>query len=103
MQVKISYTSELNEVPKEVSSILLQVSREIRRSEEDLERSISSLEENRLDEAKVHMNLFKTKLQKMFSRLTDCQIVLDGYENAINQKQQQSESPFKNQENSVEE
>jgi hypothetical protein len=87
MQVKISYTAELGDVPREVSNILKSIELELDKSRLDLEHAFNTLNLNELSDSKVHMNLFKTKLQKMFVRLSDCQIVLEDYENVLNQQQ----------------
>jgi hypothetical protein len=86
MQVKISYTAELSDVPKEVSNILKSIEVELDKSHRDLQRAIGELSENEISDAKANMNMFKTRLQKMFARLADCQVVLEGYEDVINKQ-----------------
>jgi hypothetical protein len=86
MQVKISYTAEIGDVPREVSNILKLIDLDLDKSRLDLEHAYNTLNLNDLNDAKAHMNLFKTKLQKMFARLTDCQVVLEGYEEVVNKQ-----------------
>ena len=101
MQVKISYTAELGDVPREVSNILKSIDFDLNKAGLDLERAFEELNNGELADAKVHMNLFKGRLQKMFARLADCQVVLEGYENVVNQ--QAAPKPTLQQENSIEE
>lgn len=86
MQVKISYTAEVTDVPKEVANILNMLSNDVHKLYGMIETIQNSLDEAETASAKSNINLTKEKMQKMFARLTDCQVIIEGYEGVVNQK-----------------
>ena len=86
MQVKISYTAEVTDVPKEVANILNMLSNDVPKLYGMIETIQNSLDEAETASAKSNINLTKEKMQKMFARLTDCQVIIEGYEGVVNQK-----------------
>lgn len=91
MQVKISYTVDMADVPKEVSSILSGLTAESEQLVRLVGESTHCLRSNDLGVAKLHISFLKEILQRMFSRLTDCQTILEGYEKALNPQQESKE------------
>lgn len=96
MQVKISYTAEVSDVPQEVSNILNTLTREATDFLDVVEETKTHLEEHELPISKLKMKVLMEKLQKMFARLTDCQVILDGYEKVID-SQPQGQQPTQEQ------
>lgn len=93
MQVKISYTAEVEDVPLEVSNILNTLdaqSHELQELINEVQTLLNSKEPVSL--TKIKLKLMSDRLQKMFARLTDCQVILDGYEKVTNQTKQQQET-----------
>lgn len=94
MQVKVSYTSELEDVPDEVALITQGLSSDIERFETLMREAYKDLRAGEVSLGKMKLKTGMTKLQKMFARLTDCQVILDGYEKVKNpQEQEQKPSP----------
>lgn len=88
MQVKISYTAEVTDVPQEVSNILNTLTIEGADFFDVVQEAKDHLDNSDLPIARLKMRFLTEKLQKMFSRLTDCQVILDGYERVINSQTQ---------------
>jgi hypothetical protein len=93
MQVKISYTAEIVDVPKEVANILRTLEDDSAKLNSLIQTSKINLLELDLNAAKSDMNLVKEKMQRMFARLTDCQVILTGYEDVVNQKTTGQDKP----------
>jgi len=93
MQVKISYTAEIVDVPKEVANILGTLEDDSAKLKSLIQTSKINLLELDLNAAKSDMNLVKEKMQRMFARLTDCQVILAGYEDVVNQKTTGQDKP----------
>lgn len=96
MQVKISYTSDISDVPKEVAGILQRLVEDSEQLSKMVNESQLSLKENELSVSKIQILAVKEKLQKMFGRLTDCQSILDGYEKALNPQLQELKNEAQN-------
>jgi hypothetical protein len=95
MQVKVSYTSDLEDVPYEVASISNGLAKEIEKFQKLMQEASNDLHDKEVVLAKLKLKTGMEKLQKMFARLTDCQVILEGYEkvkNPQNQDQQQTNS-----------
>lgn len=90
MQVKISYTAEVEDVPAEVSNILNTLSTQSSELQELIYEAQGLLnDKDPVSLPKIKLKLMSDKLQKMFARLTDCQVILDGYEKVTAQSQPQ--------------
>jgi hypothetical protein len=89
MQVKVSYTSELEDVPDEVALITQGLSSDIERFETLMREAYKDLRAGEVSLGKMKLKTGMTKLQKMFARLTDCQVILDGYEKVKNPQEQE--------------
>ena len=83
MQVKISYTAEDSDVPKEVSNILNTVIDEGESFIELVQETKDLLIDSDLQVSRAKMKQMTEKLQKLFARLTDCQVILDSYEKML--------------------
>lgn len=90
MQVKVTYTSELDDVPDEVSLILGGLANESHKFDLLVREASKDLKDGETSLAKSKITNCLEKLQKMFSRLTDCKSILEGYENAKNPQQNQN-------------
>jgi hypothetical protein len=93
MQVKVSYTSDLEDIPDEVANIINTLTTDITNFDILIKESVKDLQNSDIVLAKIKMKLCSQKLQKMFARLTDCQVILDGYEKVKNPTQEQKQQP----------
>jgi hypothetical protein len=98
MQVKVSYTSDLEDVPDEVASISSGLVKEIEKFQKLMQEASNDLHDREVVLAKLKLKTGMEKLQKMFARLTDCQVILEGYEKVKNpQNQDQKQETNSNQ------
>ena len=93
MQVKVTYTSELEDVPEEVANILEAVASESSKFQQILQDLQKDLVAKEISVAKPRLKLAMEKLQKMFARITDCHVILEGYEKVKTQPQQAQQQP----------
>ena len=87
MQVKISYTADIKDVPKEVANVLNTVSGELEIVESILDSAKEFLSAGKSTVSKSQLSSTKEILQKIFVRITDCETILDGYEKVLNPEQ----------------
>lgn len=87
MQVKVTYTSELDDVPEEVSLILGGLGNDSHKFDLLVREAAKDLKDGEVSLAKSKVASSMEKLQKMFARLTDCKSILEGYESAKNSTQ----------------
>jgi hypothetical protein len=98
MQVKVSYTSDLEDVPDEVANISNTLSKDIEKFQKLMQEASVDLSNREVVLAKLKLKTGMEKLQKMFARLTDCQVILEGYEKVKNpQNQEQKQETSSNQ------
>lgn len=88
MQVKISYTTDIKDVPKEVANILNTVKADLQTVETVLNSTSTFLTTGGTGSLpKSQLTSVKEILQKVFVRITDCEVILDGYEKVLNPEQ----------------
>jgi hypothetical protein len=87
MQVKISYTADIKDVPKEVANVLNTVSGELEIVDSILDSAKEYLSAGKNTVSKLQLSSTKEILQKIFVRITDCETILDGYEKVLNSEQ----------------
>lgn len=90
MQVKVTYTSELDDIPEEVSLILGGLANDSHKFDLLVREASKDLKDGETSLAKGKIINCLERLQKMFSRLTDCKSILEGYESAKNPQQTQN-------------
>lgn len=95
MIVKLTYSAELDEVPSEVASMVDKTSQDLEELLEDLRFVSESLHKTEPD---VASSLSKIKfamrfVEKLDTRLKDCDSILSGYSNVIEQQEQKNQSP----------
>ncbi len=83
MQVKISYTADSSDVPQEVSNILNTLTTEGEALLVLVDETKLLLNDNELSVSRTKMKQMTEKVQKLFARLTDCQVILDSYEKIL--------------------
>lgn len=91
MQVKVSYTSDLEDVPDEVALITQGLNSDIEKFETLMREATKDLRAGEVSLGKMKLKTGMAKLQKMFARLTDCQVILDGYDKVKNPSQEQKQ------------
>lgn len=89
MQVKITYTTDFSDVPREVANILNMLNQEAESILDIVSDTSSDLNSGDLSTSKMRMSILKNKLHKMFSRITDCQAILEGFEKTSEQQKEQ--------------
>lgn len=89
MQVKVSYTSDLDDVPEEVALITQGLNSDIEKFETLMREATKDLRAGEISLGKMKLKTGMAKLQKMFARLTDCQVILEGYEKVKNPQEQE--------------
>jgi hypothetical protein len=88
MQVKISYTTDIKDVPKEVANVLNTVKTDLQTVETVLNSTSTFLTTGGTGSLpKSQLSSVKEILQKVFVRITDCEVILDGYEKVLNPEQ----------------
>tara|TARA_R100000388_G_scaffold46331_1_gene35086 strand:- start:176 stop:472 length:297 start_codon:yes stop_codon:yes gene_type:complete len=85
MKVKIAYTVELDDIPKEVSSMMLKAVEETEEAAEISRRikGLLSVGTITILEARKDLDLARRKLEKADTVFSDCELILEGYQNAI--------------------
>lgn len=91
MQVKVSYTSNIEDIPEEVANIVNGVSTDLNKFQTFVDELGVDLKDRDLSLAKLKLKAGMEKLQKMYARLGDCQVILEGYEKVINHQIPQQE------------
>lgn len=89
MQVKVSYTSDLDDVPEEVALITQGLNSDIEKFETLMREATKDLRTGEVSLGKMKLKTGMAKLQKMFARLTDCQVILEGYDKVKNPQEQE--------------
>ena len=90
MKVKIAYTVELDDIPKEVSEMM---SKAVEGTEEAAEisrrvKGLLSVGTITITEARKDLDFARRKLEKADTVFSDCEAILEGYENALKQMEE---------------
>ena len=95
MKVKIAYTVELEDIPKEISEMLNNGVAAIEDAADvykKAQRFVSVMEDEEVADTLKDLEFIRRKLEKVDTIVGDCQSILQGYDSALKQiKEQQQE------------
>ena len=91
MRVKIAYTVNLKDVPKEVSDLMVKAVEAVEDAVEVSRRikGLLTVGEIKISEARNQLHFARTRMELADTIFADCESILEGYENAVNQLEQQ--------------
>ena len=77
MKVKISYTVELEDVPRQVYKLL--IDEKINTTSRDYDNILKIIDDGNIEQALHEIDIFRRNLASIDQRLDDAQAILDGY------------------------
>ena len=91
MKVKIAYTVNLEDVPQEVSDLMLKAVEAVEDAA-DVSRRVKGLltvGEIKISEARNELDFARRRMELADTVFSDCEAILEGYENAMKQLEEQ--------------